>query len=125
MATAVKIRALLVVAVVTAGSACASKSTTSTSKSASTGTSGKTTASHGGMGGSGIGGATATADAGTTAQANADTTFFVSSQKNMTGNLGGLAGADKRCQTLAAAVGLGDKTWHAYLSVEHDAANGG
>jgi hypothetical protein len=44
--------------------------------------------------------------------------FFVSSQKNMTGNLGGLAGADKRCQDLAAAVGLGGKTWHAYLSVD-------
>ena len=51
-------------------------------------------------------------------------TFFVSSQKNMTGDLGGLAGADTRCQTLAAAVGRGSKTWHAYLSVEHDAANG-
>ncbi|MBV9949666.1 MAG: hypothetical protein JOZ69_22685, partial [Myxococcales bacterium] len=49
--------------------------------------------------------------------------FFVSSEKNMTGDLGGLAGADMRCQTLAAAVGLGSKTWHAYLSVEHDPAN--
>jgi hypothetical protein len=51
-------------------------------------------------------------------------TFFVSSQKNMTGNLGGVMGADMRCQTLAAAVGLGSKTWHAYLSLEHDASNG-
>jgi hypothetical protein len=51
-------------------------------------------------------------------------TFFVSSQKNTTGNLGGLAGADARCQSLAVAVGLGTKMWHAYLSVEHDAANG-
>lgn len=51
-------------------------------------------------------------------------TFFVSSEKSMTGNLGGLSGADTRCQTLATAVGLGAKTWHAYLSVEHDAANG-
>jgi hypothetical protein len=51
-------------------------------------------------------------------------TFFVTSQKNMTGNLGGVAGADMRCQTLAAAVGLGGKTWHAYLSLEHDANNG-
>ncbi len=55
---------------------------------------------------------------------SAMTSFFVTSQKNMTGDLGGLAGADMRCQTLAAAVGLGSKTWHAYLSVEHDAANG-
>jgi hypothetical protein len=51
-------------------------------------------------------------------------TFFVTSQKNMTGNLGGIVGADMRCQTLAAAVGLGSKTWHAYLSLEHDATNG-
>jgi hypothetical protein len=36
------------------------------------------------------------------------TTFFVTSQKNATGDLGGLAGADLRCQTLAAAVGLGN-----------------
>jgi len=58
------------------------------------------------------------------AMPSAMTSFFVTSQKNMTGDLGGLAGADMRCQTLAAAVGLGSKTWHAYLSVEHDAANG-
>jgi hypothetical protein len=51
------------------------------------------------------------------------TSFFVSSQKNMTGDLNGLMGADQRCQTLAAAVGLGSKTWHAYLSVEHDPTN--
>lgn len=43
-------------------------------------------------------------------------TFFVSSQKNMTGNLGGLVGADARCQTLATAVGSVGKVWHAYLS---------
>ena len=52
------------------------------------------------------------------------TSFFVSSAVSATGNLGGLAGADTRCQTLAAAVGLGNKTWRAYLSVEHDPANG-
>ena len=43
-------------------------------------------------------------------------TFFVSSQKNMTGNLGGLVGADARCQSLATAVGSVGKVWHAYLS---------
>jgi hypothetical protein len=32
------------------------------------------------------------------------------------GNLGGLQGADKHCQTLAAAVGAGNRTWRAYLS---------
>ncbi|MCY1010002.1 DUF1554 domain-containing protein [Nannocystis pusilla] len=44
--------------------------------------------------------------------------FFVSSTGSPTGNLGGLEGADKRCQDLADAVGAGAKTWHAYLSVE-------
>jgi hypothetical protein len=38
------------------------------------------------------------------------------------GNLGGLDGADKHCQTLAAAAGAGNRTWRAYLST---AAAGG
>jgi hypothetical protein len=45
-------------------------------------------------------------------------TFFVTSTGNSTGNLRGLQGADTKCQQLAAAVGHGDKTWRAYLSVE-------
>ena len=49
--------------------------------------------------------------------------FFVTSAKNKTVNLGGLAGADRLCQSLAAAVGHGDKTWRAYLSAERDPAN--
>ena len=32
------------------------------------------------------------------------------------GNLGGLAGADRHCQTLATAAGAGNRTWRAYLS---------
>lgn len=50
--------------------------------------------------------------------------FFVSSATSMTGNIAGLRGADNRCQTLAIAAGAGNKTWHAYLSVERDADNG-
>jgi hypothetical protein len=43
--------------------------------------------------------------------------FFVTSVGSGNGaNLGGLAGADKHCQTLAAAVGQGNRTWRAYLS---------
>ena len=43
--------------------------------------------------------------------------FFVTSDGSGNGaNLGGLAGADKHCQQLAAAVGAGNRTWHAYLS---------
>jgi hypothetical protein len=34
--------------------------------------------------------------------------------------LGGLAGADQHCQKLAKAVGVGNKTWRAYLSVAGD-----
>lgn len=40
---------------------------------------------------------------------------FVSSA-TYTGDLGGLAGADLKCQTLAAAAGLGAVTWKAWLS---------
>jgi hypothetical protein len=43
--------------------------------------------------------------------------FFITSVGLGQGaNLGGLAGADKQCQTLAAAVGAGGRTWRAYLS---------
>jgi len=49
--------------------------------------------------------------------------FFVTSATSVTGNLGGLAGADATCQRLAAAAGHGARTWRAYLSVEHDSAN--
>ena len=50
--------------------------------------------------------------------------FFVTSEKSATGNLGGLAGADATCQRLAAAVGVGNPTWRAYLSVDRDSATG-
>ena len=43
--------------------------------------------------------------------------FFVTSAGSGNGgDLGGLAGADKRCQTLAMATGQGSRTWRAYLS---------
>jgi hypothetical protein len=51
-------------------------------------------------------------------------TFFVTSMTSTTGNLGGLAGADARCQNLATAAGHGARMWRAYLSVERDPANG-
>jgi hypothetical protein len=44
-------------------------------------------------------------------------TFFVTSEGSGKGaDLGGIKGADQRCQTLATAVGAGNRTWHAYLS---------
>jgi hypothetical protein len=49
--------------------------------------------------------------------------FFITSSGPGNGaNLGGLAGADKHCQTLAAAAGSKNKNWRAYLS---SAASGG
>ena len=43
--------------------------------------------------------------------------FFVTSVGSGKGaDFGGLEGADKQCQTLAAAVGAGGKKWRAYLS---------
>src|SRR5215472_2958739 len=46
-------------------------------------------------------------------------TFFVTSTGGPQGaNFGGLEGADKHCQTLAAKAGAGNKTWRAYLSTQ-------
>jgi hypothetical protein len=45
------------------------------------------------------------------------TTFFVSSAgSGKGGDLGGLAGADQLCTSLASAAGAGNHTWRAYLS---------
>ena len=53
------------------------------------------------------------------AQQAANMTFFITSTPiGNGGNLGGLAGADNHCQTLAQAAGAGAKTWHAYLSTQ-------
>ena len=53
----------------------------------------------------------------------ANMSFFVTSTGAGKGaDLGGLAGADARCQQLAQSAGVGAKTWHAYLSTQ--AANG-
>ena len=49
--------------------------------------------------------------------------FFVTSAGSGKGaDLGGLAGADKLCQSLAQAAGAGSRTWRAYLSTS---ASGG
>jgi hypothetical protein len=44
--------------------------------------------------------------------------FFITSTPLDGANLGGLAGADKHCQTLAAAAGAGNREWRAYLSTQ-------
>jgi hypothetical protein len=52
-----------------------------------------------------------------------DMTFFLTSVGPGNGaDLGGLAGADGHCQQLAEAVGAGERTWRAYLSMQ---ASGG
>lgn len=49
--------------------------------------------------------------------------FFITSAGSGDGaNLGGLEGADQLCESLAAAVGAGDLTWHAYLSTSGSGA---
>lgn len=46
-------------------------------------------------------------------------TFFVTSTGSGKGaDFGGLAGADKHCQSLAQAAGAGKHAWHAYLSTQ-------
>jgi hypothetical protein len=52
-----------------------------------------------------------------------DMTFFVTSAgSGKGGDLGGLAGADARCQQLAQGAGAGNKTWRAYLSTQGQGA---
>src|SRR5258707_13327946 len=47
----------------------------------------------------------------------ADMTFFITSAGPGKGaDLGGLAGSDAHCQSLAQAAGAGNKTWRASLS---------
>ncbi|MBA5776514.1 hypothetical protein H2509_05180 [Stappia sp. F7233] len=52
-----------------------------------------------------------------------DMSFFITSQGPGDGaNLGGLAGADTHCQSLAEAAGVTGKTWRAYLSTSSENA---
>ena len=70
-----------------------------------------------GLGGSSLAAAPAAAPEGTNAMS-----FFVTSVGSGKGaDLGGLAGADRHCQSLAAAVGAGQRTWRAYLSASAEA----
>ncbi len=75
--------------------------------------------SGGSPGGGGSGGA-----AGVGGGSEPSLSFFVTSIGSgaMGGDLGGLPGADETCQTLAAAVGAGDRAWRAYLSTSAEDA---
>ena len=62
-------------------------------------------------------GLSATAQAQQQAPQSPDMTFFVTSAGPGKGaDLGGLAGADRLCQSLAQGAGAGSHTWRAYLS---------
>ena len=51
-------------------------------------------------------------------------TFFLTSVgPGKGGNLGGLEGADRHCQSLAKAAGAGNRSWRAYLSTQAPALN--
>ncbi len=82
--------------------------------------------SSGGADTGGAGGAATAGAAGSSGGASgaggapSKTTFFVTSDTSKTANLGGVKGADARCQMLAVAAGFGAHTFHAYLSAEHD-----
>ncbi len=56
---------------------------------------------------------------GRTGTASSTMSFFITSNgPGLGADLGGLAGADAHCLTLAAAVGAGNRTWRAYLSTQ-------
>jgi hypothetical protein len=55
------------------------------------------------------------------AQQNNMSFFITSVGVGKGGDLGGLEGADRQCQSLAQAAGVGGKTWHAYLSTQGQA----
>ena len=51
--------------------------------------------------------------------------FFITSEgPGQGGDLGGLAGADAHCATLAEAAGVEGKVWRAYLSTQEDGKRG-
>jgi hypothetical protein len=82
----------------------------------------------GGCGDDGGGDGNANIDAGPPtidAMPNAVMTFFVTSTGNGAsgGDLGGLSGADAKCQNLATNGGAGSRTWHAYLSTDSPVVN--
>jgi hypothetical protein len=51
--------------------------------------------------------------------------FFLASGHGKGADLGGLQGADQRCQSLAKEAGAGGRTWRAYLSTSAAGGQGG
>jgi len=66
-----------------------------------------------------VAGCTGMSPASSSAQGSSGMTFFITSTgSGKGGDFGGLAGADRHCQSLATAAGAGNHTWHAYLSTQ-------
>jgi len=74
-----------------------------------------------GLGAFALAGTVAAQQGGTPADA-AMTFFVTSANPGKGGDLGGLAGADAHCQSLASAAGAGGRTWRAYLSTQGQGA---
>ncbi len=55
---------------------------------------------------------------GAQAQQSTMTLFITSAGSGKGGDLGGLEGADRICQSLAQTAGAGNRTWRAYLSTQ-------
>lgn len=69
--------------------------------------------------GAALGGTVVLVACSTMAPSPGDMTFFVTSVGvGRGGDLGGLEGADRHCQSLATAAGAGNHVWHAYLSTQ-------
>ena len=63
---------------------------------------------------------------GTVSGGKSGMSFFVTSAgPGKGGDLGGLAGADQHCQSLASAAGAGNRKWRAYLSAQPTASQPG
>jgi hypothetical protein len=59
-------------------------------------------------------------DAGTVTAPENFSFFLTSEGPGRGGNLGGIAGADRHCQSLAETVGAGNRSWKAYLSTSFE-----
>jgi hypothetical protein len=103
-------------------SACSDDDDDSNPGSGGSATGGASSSTGGSSSNSG-GSSSSSGGASNTGGATGELSFFVTSDTSTTGDLGGLEGADERCQTLAEAAGAGDKTFRAYLSADSDPAS--
>ena len=107
-----------------AGGSAGSGASGGSSGSAGAGATGGSAGAGGSGGSAGAGGSAGSSGSGGSAGGSNAMSFFVSSTPvSGTGDLGGLAGADQHCLTLAQAAGSTKTQWFAYLSAS-DGGNG-